>query len=308
MAQITLPTQIHVIVRDWLNSNNILLKGKTGNVLIDTGYGSCAQQTLALLRNPDALGDAQLDWLINTHCHSDHMGGNAAIQRAYRCRVSIPIGNAPLIESWDTRELWLDFADQRCERFSFDDTLSPGDKLELGDLTWYAMAAPGHDVGALVFYCPEERLLISGDALWENGFGIVIPGDAARFEAARATLKTIANLDITTVIPGHGKPFSNVSRALEVSFKKLEALAVDDIRTARHVLKVMLMFSLLEKSRFPLAELSGYMEKIPCYREYNQLYFRLKPAELAELLVGELERGKAVARRDGYLVPAGVMG
>ncbi len=34
-----------------------------------------------------------------------------------------------------------------------------------------ALAAPGHDMGALVFYNPEHRILISGDALWQNGYG-----------------------------------------------------------------------------------------------------------------------------------------
>ncbi len=44
-----------------------------------------------------------------------------------------------------------------------------------GDLEWQALAAPGHDMGALVFYNAEHRILISGDALWEHGFGFVMP-------------------------------------------------------------------------------------------------------------------------------------
>jgi len=61
--------------------------------------------------------------------------------------------------------LWLAFADQRCERFSFDDTIAPDDTFHWGDLHWRAIAAPGHDMAALMFFCEEAGLLISGDAL-----------------------------------------------------------------------------------------------------------------------------------------------
>lgn len=304
MTPPNLPPQIHVIVRDWLNSNSIVLRSTKGNAVIDSGYGAHAQRTLALL--DQALGGAKLHWLLNTHCHSDHMGGNAAIQRHYGCRVSIPVGEAPLIERWDTRELWLDFADQQAEKFAFDNTISPGDQLTIGDLSWQAIAAPGHDMGALVFHCESERVLISGDALWENGFGIVIPerDNPTRIMATRATLEAISALDIATVIPGHGKPFSNISEALERAFQRLDAFEADPVRMARHVLKVMLVFALLDKGRMQLSGLPAYLDQIACYREYNAMFLKLEPAVLADRLIGELERGKVVERRDGYLLPA----
>lgn len=304
MAQPVLPPQIRVIVRDWLNSNSIVLRGTVGNAVIDSGYGAHAQQTLALLDR--ALDGEKLDWLLNTHCHSDHMGGNAALMRHYGCRVSVPLGEAPLIERWDTRELWLEFADQRAEKFAFNDTISPGDSLEIGDLSWEALAAPGHDMGALVFYSESEGLLISGDALWENGFGLLLPepDNHTRVMATRATLETISALDVATVIPGHGKPFSNISEALDRAFRKLEAIEADPVRMARHALKVMLVFALLDKGRMPLAGLPAYLDQVPCYRECNALFLKLEPGALAELLVSELESANVVARRGGYLLPA----
>lgn len=300
-----LPPQVRVMVRDWLNANNILLRGRSGSVLIDSGYVSCAQQTLALLRRREHLGDGALDLLVNTHCHSDHMGGNAALQRAYRCRTLIPVGEAPLIESWDTRALWLDYADQRAERFGFHGTIAPGDSLVLGDLTWRAIAAPGHDMGALVFYCAEQRILISGDALWENGFGALWPelGASACIEAARRALDSIATLEIRTVIPGHGMPFTDVNGALERALRRLDAFAADPSRVARHFLKVMLVFSLLDQGSLPLAALPGYLDRVPVYRDLNREFFRLPPSELAQLLVTELERAGAVTREGALLYP-----
>src|SRR5262249_31160105 len=139
--------------------------------VVDTGYGAHAAQTVALIEH--ALGGKPLGELVNTHCHSDHMGGNAAVQMRFRCRTRIPQGEAPLIDRWDDRELILSAADQRAERFTYDATFRSGDSLRMGEYDWRVLAAPGHDLHAAMFYSPETRILISGDALWENGFGAV---------------------------------------------------------------------------------------------------------------------------------------
>ena len=75
-----LPPQIHVFVRDWLSANNVLLKSKDGHVLIDSGYVRHAPLTLALVASAQGIGAEPLARLVNTHCHSDHIGGNAAIR------------------------------------------------------------------------------------------------------------------------------------------------------------------------------------------------------------------------------------
>ncbi len=299
-----LPPQVRVIVRDWLNANHILLTARDRTVLVDSGYGRDASITLAKISVE--LAGKPLDWLVNTHCHSDHMGGNAAVRRAYGCRLSIPLGEAPLIEAWDEQTLWLSYADQRCERFAFDDTIAPGDVLDWGDLAWRAIAAPGHDMGALMFHCEEERLLITGDALWENGFGVLLPGAdrEQRLAATRATLEAISRLDVHTVIPGHGAPFSGVDAALERGLRRLEAFEHDELRMARHVLKVMFVFSLLDRQRLPLRRIPEYLATAPLYADFNARYFQLTDAALAELIVGELERAGAVQKSNGYLIAA----
>ena len=76
-----LPAQIHVFVRDWLSSNNIVLKSRDGNVLVDSGYLRHAPLTLALLASERGVGETGLAALVNTRCHADHAGGNAAIAR-----------------------------------------------------------------------------------------------------------------------------------------------------------------------------------------------------------------------------------
>ena len=302
----TLPPQVRVFVRDWLSSNNILLKGREGHVLIDSGYARHAPLTLALLATPQGIGAAALARLVNTHCHSDHMGGNAAIKARYGCPIALPDGEAPLIDAWDENTLLLAYADQRADRFAYDEVIRAGETHVWGDLEWQALAAPGHDMGALVFFNPEHRILISGDALWANGYGFVMPRevDARALLATRATLEMLAALDARVVIPGHGEPFADVGAALARAFARAAAFEADSMRVARHALKVVLSFALLDQRRLPLARMPAYMERVGIYRDFNARFFRLSPSELAERLIGELEKARAVRRENGWLVPA----
>jgi len=75
------------------------------------------------------------------------------------------------------------------------------------------------------------------------------------------------------------------------------------MRLARHALKVILTFTLLDRRSLPLAEMPAYVERVGIYREFNARFFRLPPAELAEFLIVELERAGAVRREGGSLLP-----
>ena len=301
-----LPPQLHVFVRDWLSANNVLLKSPAGHVLIDTGYVRHAPLTLALLSTSRGLGAEPLAQVVNTHCHSDHMGGNAALSRAYRCGVAVPEGEVAAIEAWDGKALLLDYADQDAERFSPSAALRAGATYVWGDLEWEAIAAPGHDMGALCFYNAEHGILISGDALWEHGFGFVMPPevDPAALPATRATLERLAELDVRVVIPGHGEPFADFDAALARAMRRVEAFEADPLRLARHAVKVILTFTLLDRRALPLAGMADYVERVGVYREFNARFFRMPPADFADFLIAELERAGAVRREDGMLRPA----
>jgi glyoxylase-like metal-dependent hydrolase (beta-lactamase superfamily II) len=238
------------------------------------------------------------------------MGGNASVQREFGCRTSLPAGEAALIDRWDDRELLLTYADQRAERFSYNDCFADGDSLSMGGLAWRVIAAPGHDPHAVMFWCEQERILISGDALWQNGFGVIFQrllGDAGARNAAcaqtRATLERIAALPVRTVIPGHGAVFEDVPEALERAFKRLDSFEQDDTRLARHALKVMLIFSLLERRRIALEDLPAYVTEVGLLADINARFLNMAPQALADWLVSDLERAGALRREGGAIVP-----
>ena len=296
-----LPDSIEVFERGWLSSNNIVLHGKDEVALIDSGYVSHAPQTLALLRH--SLQGRPLDRLFNTHLHSDHCGGNALLQATYGCHTSIPVSEAAKVRHWDVDALSFRATGQQCDRFAFDATVAPGDQLVLADLHWQALGAAGHDPHSLIFYCAEEGILVSADALWENGFGVIFPeleGESG-FAEARATLALIATLDLRVVIPGHGRPFSDAKGALERAFSRLDYLASEPARNAQNAVKVLLKFLLLERQRVALAEVPALLAAMPLLREANRRFLRQEIAALAEWAVAQLVKAGA-ARVDGDLL------
>ncbi|HWJ95921.1 MAG TPA: MBL fold metallo-hydrolase, partial [Telluria sp.] len=249
---VRLPPSMRVFERGWLSSNNVLFTGPDETALIDSGYVTHAPQTLALVDH--ALGGRRLGRLLNTHLHSDHCGGNAALQAAHGCVTAIPACEAEKVRAWDEDALSYRATGQQCARFGFDEVLRPADALLLGGLRWQVLAAPGHDPHALLFFCAQEGILVSGDALWQNGFGVIFPELAGEpgFGEVGATLDLIGTLDARLVIPGHGPLFTDVDAALARARARLDYLSADPVRNAQNAVKVMLKFLLLERGRVAL--------------------------------------------------------
>src|SRR5690606_84262 len=165
----TLPPGVRFIERDWLSANHILLVDPDATTMVDTGFVKHAPTTLALVdaalahERPPARRIARI---INTHLHSDHCGGNAAVRERHGSRITVPAASFEAARDWNVDALTYHETGQPCPHFPVDDALAPGEEFEAGGLRWVAHAAPGHDPDSLVLFAPDEGLLISADALW----------------------------------------------------------------------------------------------------------------------------------------------
>jgi glyoxylase-like metal-dependent hydrolase (beta-lactamase superfamily II) len=258
-----------LLERGWLSSNNTLLSDGQTAIVFDSGHTRHAAQTEALLRA--ALGGARLTRLVNTHLHSDHCGGNASLQAATDLHApgglhcAIPPGLAEAARAWDRVALSYQPTGQACDRFRVDGVVQPGEVVALGPWRFEAMAAPGHDPHALLFFDAGSGTLIAGDALWRDGFGVVFPelDGVDAFHEVEATLDLIARLPVREVIPGHGARFNEVGDALARARARLAQHVRNPAAHARHGAKVLVKYHLMELGEQAMDALTAWLAETP---------------------------------------------
>ena len=299
-----LPPNLIVFERGWLSANNILFIGSRESALVDSGYCTHSPQTLSLVGN--ALGPRPLDLLLNTHLHSDHCGGNFALQSQYpSMRTLIPPGEAAQVRDWNVEALTYLPTGQQCPRFGFDGVITAGREVMLGDHPWEVHGSPGHDQHSVILFEPVSRTLISADSLWENGFGVVFQEleGAHAFDEVSLTLDVIQKLDPLVVIPGHGRVFSDINQSLQAARRRLDSFVRDPARHANHAAKVLLKFKLLELQRIRATELLAWACSTPYFLMVHKAWFgSIEIKAWVEQLAQDLARVGAATLEGEYIV------
>lgn len=221
---VQLPDSLALVARGWMHGNVVVINGEQP-ALIDTGYhtdvapirAAFAQLTGRRLRE-------HLATIALTHTHSDHAGGVQALVAASGAVVRAHPDVKRMVDAWDTRAMWLDTTGQQLPRFQVDSVLMPGARITLGDIQWRVIHTPGHATGGVSYFWEQEGVLVSGDALWKDGFGILNPwsdGEQVFADAADA-LNRIDEVSPRIVIPGHGEAFNDVPEALSRARSRLD--------------------------------------------------------------------------------------
>ena len=295
---------LQVFERGWLSANNILLTDDDSATLIDSAYVTHEAQTVALVQN--ALNGRALDRLVNTHLHSDHCGGNHHLQTHYtQLETWIPPGEAKAVSIWDAEALSYEATGQLCPRFKFEGLLQVGQILPLASLDWEVHAAPGHDPHSVILFEPTHKILISADALWANGFGVVFPEleGVEAFHEVSQTLDLIESLKPIWVIPGHGAVFDNVDAALEIARKKLDGFVQSPLKHGRYGAKVLLKYKLLELTEVENTSFMAWASEVPYLKILHQTHAAsMSLQEWLQDMLLDLERSKALVFQDNMIV------
>ncbi|MEW6573959.1 MAG: MBL fold metallo-hydrolase, partial [Bacillota bacterium] len=98
------------IERGWLNGNHFVFNGKS-KILIDTGYKKNLEQTVHLI-NRTGVDIRQVELIVSTHCHCDHIGGNRYIQELSGCEIGMHPIDRHFIETKNDWYTWWRYYDQ----------------------------------------------------------------------------------------------------------------------------------------------------------------------------------------------------
>ncbi len=287
------------VQRGWLNGNHFVFKGEQ-NVLIDTGYVTDFEETRTRIEST-GLELAEVDLIVNTHCHCDHTGGNRRIFDLSDCEIAIHPIEKGFIDARDGWETWYEFYDQEAEFFPVHRALEDGERLRLDGRELRVVHTPGHSRGGVSLYCPEDRFLISSDALWDGDLGLlntIVEGSDAPSVAVES-LERIAEMDIDRIYPGHGGVIEEPAEAIRRCREKLEFLSDDPVRLGNDHLKKILIFVLLMKRGCRTDGLFDYLSKTHWYPAVVDRYFQGRYRNRYEAVMEDLLERNIVRIEDG---------
>lgn len=175
----------------------------------------------------------------------------------------------------------------------------------MADLEWQVHAAPGHDPHSVILFEPTHRVLISADALWANGFGVVFPEleGIAAFDEVGLTLDLIESLDPQWIIPGHGAVFNDVAGALNHARLKLNGFIQNPAKHARYGAKVLLKYKLLELHQVETQNFFAWAQEVKYFKVLHALYAaNITITQWLEELIEDLARSQALAKDGSRLL------
>ncbi len=287
----------------WPSANSYLITSDPP-VLIDTGYHTDLARLEAGLA-ARGVRPRDIGLIINTHTHSDHIGGNAAIQARSGAPIAMHEYEGRPISQGDWWGTGVRYLDQEAPPFLVARYLHDGETLQFGDLRLEVLHVPGHSSGSVALYERSRETLIVGDVFHASDVGWInapIEGTIAVYNALRS-IERLRRLPIRRAYSGHGPEITDVDKSARAAIERIESFIADPRRMALHGMKRVFVFALMIQAGIPEQEVLAYLRRTLWFPEFCVRYFDGESLEaVAGRLRGELLASGAIALRDGRLV------
>ncbi len=178
------------------NSYIFRREGSDRALIVDPG-----DEAPKLLGALEELG-VTLDGILLTHTHFDHVGAVAPVAKATGAEVWVPKIERPVLADIMSFVPWPGFGP--FESYDAEHDLEGGEQLQLAGFDIDVLFTPGHSPGHVTFSIPDERVVFSGDVLFQGSVGRVdLPGGdgPTLLRSIRSLVETLP--EDTTVYPGH---------------------------------------------------------------------------------------------------------
>ncbi|MCL0036120.1 MBL fold metallo-hydrolase [Dehalococcoidia bacterium] len=201
-----------------------VLRGKRPHVLIDPGHvvnemsEKCLEKlTSAMLRDDIAPGEIGL--IINTHSHPDHCEANLALAQM-NSESGAGGGQALIAIGKIEDEYRRTIAEQMSRMLGLTVEFEPDFYLQEGELNLgrgdeklnlQIIHTPGHSPGSICIYSPENKVLITGDVVFNGSVGRTdLPGGDSR--TLKQSIEKLSELDVEYLLPGHSTNYGDIIR------------------------------------------------------------------------------------------------
>lgn len=291
-----LPSWVHWQARPFPDSNLLLLPGPHP-ALIDTGFVGHAEQT----RDWARAHAGPIELVVNTHWHSDHVGGNAALQ-ATGTAIAASAPDADAIRRRDPGCCLAEYLDQPVAPYTVDLALEDEQSIDLGEVTWQIIRTPGHTPGHLSLWQPDEQLLVVGDALSDYDVGWVATALDGP-EAAATALASLERLDALhprVLLPAHGPIPADPASALAQAHRRAKRLVDDPDGSVWYAARRVFAFALIIRGGLPVDTVHDYLLARAWLTDAADL-LRRPAGELATELVDTMRRSGSVTEQDGRI-------
>jgi hydroxyacylglutathione hydrolase len=178
--------------------NCFVLRREGSDKVLVVDPGEEAERILAEI---EGMG-GEIEAILVTHCHFDHIGAVTPVARASGAPVYCPELEVPVLADIMAFVPYAGFGPY--ESYEADETVKGGETLELAGLEIDVIFTPGHSPGHVTYSVREEAAIFSGDVLFQGSVGRVdLPGgDGPTLMRSIQTLLESHPTD-TTVYPGH---------------------------------------------------------------------------------------------------------
>lgn len=279
------------IERGWLNGNHFVYRSNAP-ILIDTGYISDFSETQRLIMNLGVRLD-EVTLIINTHTHCDHIGGNRIIQQKSGCGVALHRAGKHYMDTRDDWSTWWRYYNQEADFFDCTQIIEDGEMIAIGPHLFQVIYTPGHASDGIVLYNSQEKILLSSDTLWESDMAVMtlrVEGSAALFHMQQS-LQKLETLDVKRVYPGHGKPFSDMKKAIAKSQERIEKFLQDRRKIGDDLMKKIIVYTLLMKRAVKEKTFFSHLMGTHWFKETVDLYFegeyKTKYQEIMTILIAK---------------------
>lgn len=141
--------------------------------------------------------------LLNTHCHIDHVLGNAFVINTYDIPLWFHKGEEPVLRAVSTYASNYGFPQYQDSHASH--YIKEGEMIHFGNTSLHPILVPGHSPGHLVFYHEKSETCIGGDTLFQGSIGRTdLPGGDHETLLEAIKTKLFSLPEEVTVYPGHG--------------------------------------------------------------------------------------------------------